>query len=417
MAESITWTVGTLGVDAGPNSDGVLVGQFTATDPTKALIKSTAGAGLAQQDDGNTYTDYTTEFGEATADDVPVLPATPAVDDAFYYGDASNTFSSVEQNITTQGAGTWTIIWEYWNGTAFTALTGVTDGTTGFTAATGWVSTSFTVPGDWAKNTVDGVNAYWVRARVSAYTSITTQPLIGQGYVVAAAANWTDDTTDFTDAGAGDVDLLPANPVVGDGLYIVHSEKFAVIKLTTSQAGVGTYTITGKYWNGTAYANLTTVTDGSAGYTATAGTHYIQFVPPTNWAANTAANGPDGNAGYTIALELTALTSVTTQPQATQGWVYPLVTGADGLSVPNGGSITQVEMQAQTNSDTNNDSEFLLVNINNGVTGQVTWTAGDPTDQQTGLGVTVAAGHKLALIQVAEDGTTEFADATFVLKL
>ena len=177
-----------------PASDGVLIGQLTPLDPTKALIKSTAGAAEAIGAvgvDPTTFTDYTTEFGEATADDVAVLPAAPAVEDAMYYGDDAE-FASVEQNITTQGAGTWTITWEYWNGTAYTALSGVTDGTTGFTAATGWVSTSFTVPGDWVKNTVDGVLKFWVRARVSAFTSITTQPLIGQGYVVADTAVWTD---------------------------------------------------------------------------------------------------------------------------------------------------------------------------------------------------------------------------------
>ncbi|MGB5286937.1 MAG: hypothetical protein WBN42_00465 [Ignavibacteriaceae bacterium] len=417
MAESISFAIpGSIGNIAGPEADGVLVGQLTATALTKGLLKTTSGTALATQDDGNTYTDYATEFGEATADDVPVLPTVPAVDDAFYYGLAGTKFASVEQNITTQGVGTWTIVWEYWNGTAYTALAGVTDGTTGFTAATGWVSTDWTVPVDWAQNTVDGVNAYWVRARVSAYTAVTTPPLVGQGYVVASAATWTDATTDINDAGAGDVELMSLNPVVGDGLYVVHTEKFCALKLTYSQAAVGTFTITPKYWNGTAYVAITTYDDDTAGYITAAGTEYIHFVPPANWAANTAANGPDGNAGYTIVLEVTAFTSMTTQPLGTQAWVLPLKTGADGIAVPNGGSISTVQMQAQTKSGTAADSTFLLVNVSNGTADDFTWTKGDPTDSDT-VSLTVSAGNKLAIVQITEDGTTEFADCTILAKL
>ena len=411
---SLTFSVpGNLGIDAGPASDGVLIGQVAPADPTKVLLKSQVAAALAYTDDGGLYVDETTPFGEATADDVEVLPATPAVDDAFYVGEATNKFAQIEINETTQGAGTWTIVWEYWNGTAWTALAGVTDGTTGFTAATGWVSVTFTEPTDWETCLVDGVNAYWVRARVSAYTSVTTAPQVGQGYVVnSAASTWTDDTTDFTDAGAGDVDLLPAYPLVGDGIYIGYTEKFFKLKVTTSQARTGTATLALKYWNGTAWATVTTVTDVSVGWSATAGTLFVHFTPPADWVANTAANGPNGEAGFFVAMELTAKTSVTQQPLATQGWVYPVSTGATGIPATTAGSSIVVTMMAQTASGSAANSTFLVVNCSTGVTAEVVWTKADALVKST-VAFAVARGNEIAIVQTTEDGTTEFADANF----
>ena len=70
-------------------------------------------------------------------------------------------------------------------------------------------------------------------------------------------------------------------------------------------------------------------------------------------------------------------------------------------------------MQAQTSSATNNDSVFLIVNTTTGDYDSFTWTGGDPTDQDT-VGLSVKKNDKLAIVQCIEDGTTEFADATFI---
>jgi len=79
--------------------------------------------------------------------------------------------------------GTWTITWEYYNGSAWTALAGVTDNTTGFTAAVGTRDVIFTIPTDWATTTVAAIaDKYWIRGRVSAYTAVTTQPLGTRAY-------------------------------------------------------------------------------------------------------------------------------------------------------------------------------------------------------------------------------------------
>jgi len=407
---------GNLGTNAGAGSDGVLLGSITPADPTKALLRSKAKAPLCYLDDGGTYTLRDTEIQEDTGDDVDALPATPAVDDATYFGHASNTFAEVDLNLTTQGAGTWTVTWEYWNGTAWTALSGVNDGTTGFTATTGWKQVTFTLPEDWATCTVDGVLAYWVRARVSAYTSVTTQPLLGQGWVVVSDANatWTDDLTDFTDAGAGDVALLPSYPVQGDAFFIGYGEKFCKLKITTSQERTGTATLTWKYWNGSAWSTLT-VNDDSVGFSATAGTLLVHFEPPADWTANDGDDGPNGQSGFFICCEITALTSVTQQPLATQGWVLPLVTGASGIRVPESTTLTAASMSALTESGSTADSEFLVLNTTSGVHDKITWTKGESSDVDDTLSLAISAGDQIALVQIQEDGSTEFANANVAL--
>lgn len=405
---------GTLGNVVGAGSDGVLHGILTDADPTYGLLKSQAVAGLCFADDGGTYVNYDSELGENTGDDVPLLPATPAQHDATYFGHASYTFSRLDLNITTQGVGTWTITWEYWTGSAWATLT-VTDNTTGFTATTGWKSVTFTAPSDWAKCTVDSVNAYWIRARVSAYTAVTTQPLAGQGYFVTSTPSWTDDTTDLTDAGTGDVDLLPAYPIVGDGFYIGYSEPFCKVNATYSQARTGTATVTWKYWNGTTWTALSTIEDDTAGWATSAGTLLVHFVPPSDWVACTTSNGPNGKAGYFVVAELTALTSYTQQPLGTRAYVLPVTTGATGLPAPFRGTVSKVTMNAATISGSAANSVFLLINATKGTWASFTWTKQVAMVVAT-ISLAMDEGDNLILVQVTEDGSTEFAATQFTFQ-
>jgi len=130
----------------------------------------------AVQQDGGVFTEYTTAAQNATANDLPLLP-TAAVDDAFYFG-CDNPCRILTVDIDTAGVGTWTILWEYWDGSSFTALSGVDDRTNGFTSL-GRRTVSWDMPTDWATQTVTGssVNSYWARARASAVTSQTVAPL------------------------------------------------------------------------------------------------------------------------------------------------------------------------------------------------------------------------------------------------
>ena len=136
----------------------------------------------AVADDGGVRTDETTEANSAMVNDMTLLPAIPAVNDAYYFG-YSTLWDWLRLNIGTAGAGTWIIVWEYWNGTAWTGLPDISDGASHFGNA-GMNEVTFTRPGDWATTDVGSIlGLYWIRARVSAYTSITTQPLGTQAWI------------------------------------------------------------------------------------------------------------------------------------------------------------------------------------------------------------------------------------------
>lgn len=134
----------------------------------------------ARADDGGAFTDEDAAAANATANDMTLLPATELVNDAYYLG-ADGIFGGVLLNIGTSGVGS-AITWEYYNGSSWTALT-VSDETVGFTSATGNRLIVFTPPSDWATVAVNGVTAYWIRARCST-ASYTTQPLGTQAWLV-----------------------------------------------------------------------------------------------------------------------------------------------------------------------------------------------------------------------------------------
>jgi hypothetical protein len=131
----------------------------------------------AVQKVGSVFTEYTTEAQSSTTNDLPLLAGAPTVGDAWLFG-CDNPCRIFNQEIDTAGVGTWTITYEYWNGSDWIALSNVVDLTTGFTVL-GANSTTWDMPTDWATQTVTGsaVSSYWGRARLSAFTSITTQPL------------------------------------------------------------------------------------------------------------------------------------------------------------------------------------------------------------------------------------------------
>lgn len=127
---------------------------------------------------GPTFTDDTRDANDADASDAPMMPATQALNDATYFGHDAHTYG-LDINIGTAKGGTWTLTWEYWNGSTWAALANVTDGTNGF-ATTGAQTVTWTMPVDWAKTTVDSNERFWVRARISSFTSSGTVPSLTQ---------------------------------------------------------------------------------------------------------------------------------------------------------------------------------------------------------------------------------------------
>lgn len=418
---------GTLGSNKGGASTGVIVGALAATELSKGLLKSLAQPCLCATQDAGLITDETTAANEATTDDVEILGTTIADDDAIYIGHGSVKFSGVDINVSTEGNyTTTTFVAEYWDGDSWELLDDPVNYATVLDGeGTGVISCTHTVPSDWEINTIitnaGTLEGYFIRIRVDGASGGTTTPAqLAQIWVVMDAddAVFSDDTTDINDAGAADVALLAASNIkVGDGFYFGHAtEKFCKLLVTTSTALSATLTITWKYWDGNSWEAIPEpFTDDSSGFTASAGALLIHFEPPSDWTANTTANGPDGNAGYFIVAEVTAFTSLTTAPVATSARVYPLKTGATGITVAVAGTVGSIEAYAATISASNADSRFLLINTTTGAFDEFTWTAATATDNITGVDVDISVGDKVAIAQIQEDGTTEYADAAFNL--
>lgn len=135
------------------------------------------------EDSGTGFTDETSDLNSSTASDVLIWPATPAVNDAIYFGH-TDPFGRMKMVIGTARSGptTLTTVWEYWNGLSWASVTvdedGVTDWDTAGTfryqitgSTTGWATTSV--------NSITGL--YWIRNRITALTgAFTTVPALSR---------------------------------------------------------------------------------------------------------------------------------------------------------------------------------------------------------------------------------------------
>ena len=136
------------------------------------------------EDSGTGFTNQTTNNYNATTFDA--FPATPAVGDRIWFGRKRSTFRKARPNIITSGVGSGlTGKWRYLNGDTVTDLptSGTySDGTTGFTAATGDRTLEFDRPtlANWAAGDLSGnlpVEGYWICYEITAGT-YTTVPQI-----------------------------------------------------------------------------------------------------------------------------------------------------------------------------------------------------------------------------------------------
>jgi len=162
----------------------------------------------AVADDGGTTTDETAEANDDVSNDMTLLPSSPAVGDAYYFGEET-IFSQMELNVSQAGAGTWDIVWEYYDGSAWVSLANVTDGTSDFQSS-GVGTVSWDIPSDWVSTNVGGVdNLYWVRGRLDTFTSISTQPLgqevdiDGSGFTLDYTYENTNGTITIADNSGG----------------------------------------------------------------------------------------------------------------------------------------------------------------------------------------------------------------------
>lgn len=109
--------------------------------------------------------------------------AAMAVNDAMYWG-ADSPFSGIGLSLSQAlASATFAAVYEYWNGSAWSALT--TSTTITFTALRTPQAAYWTIPTDWAASTVGDaatgrVLKYWMRIRVTTLTVLTAEPLLGR---------------------------------------------------------------------------------------------------------------------------------------------------------------------------------------------------------------------------------------------
>ncbi len=186
--------------------------KFTASakgSPTgtfiSGLVAATSNGASALKawqfdESAGTFVDETTDFNSAAAADVNPFPATEATLDYFAIG-SKVPFLGLNIIISTAGIGG-TVTWEYWNGSAWAALTGLSDLTVGFTATAS--ATAYLVvweyPSTWATTAINGTTAYYVRARCTGVYStnpvLTGGSLRGRSMVIAAEGSTVQDISD-----------------------------------------------------------------------------------------------------------------------------------------------------------------------------------------------------------------------------
>jgi hypothetical protein len=170
----------------GPWSWAVITSITSTTIAVADIREASTFSHVWQVDDtpsGNIFVDETDDANSDTNADWTLFPATEAIGDYVAFG-LTNTFSQITFDYANGTAGVGGVVtWEYWDGTAWAALTGVTDNTTSFTVAVAdGLTVSWTTPSDWAKQTIStSASLYFVRSRIT--TVYSTNPVMDQGTV------------------------------------------------------------------------------------------------------------------------------------------------------------------------------------------------------------------------------------------
>jgi hypothetical protein len=155
----------------------------------------TPGGVWYYDDSGDTFTSDLTDFTDVDVGDVAIPGhAAAEVDDYLAIG-YQDPFTSATFVISTAKTDTSTLVWEYWDGDEWKAIPSPTDATTGFTAAPGSHTLTFTEMTDWIpkKISTDTTALYYIRVRCSAFTSAGTAGLVTSGTLGVAPDITTDN--------------------------------------------------------------------------------------------------------------------------------------------------------------------------------------------------------------------------------
>lgn len=153
--------------------------------PHTEITKTEQAAAYAKVLDATAYLNLAVSGGGAGyTGNYQLFPDTETTSDSAFFGAATKfglLWFDMSATVATYGADS--ITWQYYNGSAWTALTIKYDGTS---TAAGKIAGErpfmrdgyilFDIPSDWATVEVDSQSAYWIRANVNA-TQITQIPL------------------------------------------------------------------------------------------------------------------------------------------------------------------------------------------------------------------------------------------------
>lgn len=132
---------------------------------------------IAWNDNAGAFTNITAALNSATTADVTPTNNTNTI---LYFGSAA-AFDQMALAISTAGTGSPAATWEYWNGSAWATLTGITTGVAGdlnFTA-TGTKVYRWVAPTNWASTSVNGTSAFYIRRRQTANWTVGAVLSIG----------------------------------------------------------------------------------------------------------------------------------------------------------------------------------------------------------------------------------------------
>lgn len=146
-----------------------------------------------------------------------------------------------------------------------------------------------------------------------------------------ATTTYTDDTTDFQDAGASDAALETTTN--NDGFLVSSTKKFNALCINVGTASIGVPVRALEYSSGTATWTAITNYISFAGASAVypTGENVIVWVPPTNWAVMAAGHGTGVTVGH-YGIRVRATTASSTAGLASTMSVHRLYFLLEGLA-------------------------------------------------------------------------------------
>jgi len=224
---------------------------------------------------------YTNLGGAVSTSGSNLLPSTVAVGDILYLGVIRNNLGDIRSlpnaySFTlTANNKTTTLVYEYWNGSAWVALPELVDATQGLkrSGILSWVPAA-----NWVPTTINSITANWIRLRVTAIGAVTTPPAASSIY--APARNYVEVTSVGGDIPAlAEFRLTNANDG-GDGNNWTRGSSMRIgLRSMARGATFEPYLIPNLPYNPAATGTYSVLTD----WQATASGYYWQITPNINY--------------------------------------------------------------------------------------------------------------------------------------